>query len=578
METLLGQLDRRLQKALSHLDELPGDFDARVTQAADLRYGDYQTNAAMTLARPLKQNPREIAGQIIQHLEVADLSREPEIAGAGFINFWIKPEALGTHLQAMAGDDRLGVPLTTDPRTIVIDFASPNVAKAMHIGHIRSTVIGDALSRIARFLGHDVITDNHIGDWGTQFGMVIYGFKHELNREALKDDPMAEVVRVYRAVNALCKEDEQVKEACRRELVKLQQGDEENYAIWQESIDLSMQDFRQIFERLDVEFDYVLGESAYNDDLGPLVERLLDTGIAEVSEGAVIVAFPENERLQDKPCLIRKSDGGFLYATTDLATLNFRRRQFGADEAWVVVGAPQALHFEQVNAVAEKIAQLEGAEVPLTITHVAFGSILGADGKLMRTRSGDNVLLKDVLNEARERAQTIVDEKNPDMPQAERDEIAEILGIGSIKYFELSQNRLSDYKFDWETMLSFTGNTFPYLANAYVRIRSIFRRAGEVKIHPGKSLILEEDAEMALGKKLAQFGETLPQVLSDHKPNVLSNYLYELANTFHTFYEHCPVLRSEGDVLNTRLMLCDLTCRTLKAGLGLLGISVPERM
>ncbi len=577
IETLQQQLDARLQAALRQLPGLPDDFSAEVTPAADTRFGDYQTNAAMLLARPLRKNPREIAAQIVEHLDVSDLSEEPSIAGAGFINFTVTPEALDRHLRDMLQGERLQVPRADPAKTIVVDFSSPNVAKPMHIGHIRSTLIGDALVRVARFLGHNVVTDNHIGDWGTQFGMIIYGWKHHLDRENLASDPVGELVRVYRHVNQLCEDDHAIREQCKVELVKLQQGDPENKGIWEETIALSLQEFEKSYELLDIRFDHVLGESFYNDELGPLCERLVEKGVAKVSadegfEGVTAVYFPNNEKLADKPCMIRKSDGGFLYATTDLATLEYRICEFGADEIWVVVGAPQALHFEQVNAVAEKMG------IDQRITHVAFGSILGEDGKLMRTRSGDSVKMADVLSEAIERARAIVDEKNPDLPEDERREIGKIVGIGSVKYAELSQQRLSDYVFSWDKMLSLQGNTAPYLFYVYVRTRGIFRKAEGITLDRETPLALAEEAEIELAKKLAQFGETVPAVLVDHRPNILANYLYDLARSFHTFFEKCPVLRSEGTTLNTRLALTELTGQVLKHGLFLLGIQVPERM
>lgn len=560
------------------MPDLPEDFSAEVTPAADKRFGDYQTNAAMMLARPLRKNPREIAARIIEHLDVSDLSEPPSVAGAGFINMTVTPAALREHIRKMFADpERLQVPTVADPKTIVVDFSSPNVAKPMHVGHIRSTLIGDALARVARFLGHEVVTDNHIGDWGTQFGMIIYGWKHHLDKENLSADPIAELVRVYRFVNQLCEDDNAMREQCKVELVKLQQGDPENTRIWEETIKLSMREFNKIYEMLGIKFDHVLGESAYNSALGPLCDRLVEQGIAQVSEdenfeGVTAVYFPGDDRLEDKPCMIRKSDGGFLYATTDLATLEYRIEQFNADEIWVVVGAPQSLHFEQVNAVARKMG------ITQEITHVAFGSILGTDGKLMRTRSGESVHLKDVLEEAIQRARQIVDEKNPDLAEGDRAEIARLIGLGSVKYAELSQQRLSDYIFDWDKMLALQGNTAPYLFYVYVRTRGIFRKAEGLEIDPDAGIILTEEAELDLAKKLAQFGETLPAILPDHRPNILANYLYDLARAFHNFFENCPVLRSEGQVLNTRLMLTRLTGQTLEKGLQLLGINVPERM
>ena len=561
--TIQTLLESRLSEALG--------APTQVAATADARFGDYQSNAAMPLAKARRTNPRQVAAQIIERLHVADICETPEIAGAGFINFRLKPEFVAQQTRALLDDAHLGVPQAEKPRKIVLDFSSPNVAKPMHVGHIRSTILGDTLTRIARFLGHEVITDNHIGDWGTQFGKVIYGWKHFRDDAALAADAIKELVRLYKQANALADTDPAVMTACREELVKLQAGDAENLDIWKRTVALSWQEFEAMYGLLDIHFDQHLGESFYNDALAPLVDRLLACGIAEISEGAVCVFFRDNPALAEKPCLIRKSDGGFLYATTDLATLEYRIQRWNADAIWYVVGAPQALHFEQIFATAARMG------ITGNLRHVAFGSILGEDRKLMKTRSGENVGLRDVLEEAQERSLRIVEQKNPEMPAEEKAEIARIIGIGAVKYAELSQFRMSDYVFSWDKMLSFQGNTAPYLQNAYVRIRSIFRKLDGEFTAPA-TLALCDPAELALSKKLLQFGETVPATLDDFRPNLLANYLYELANTFHGFYEACPVLKSEGATRASRLALCELTARVLREGLGLLGIRVPERM
>ncbi|MEI6561671.1 MAG: arginine--tRNA ligase [Verrucomicrobiota bacterium] len=561
--TIQTLLESRLTEALG--------APTQVSATADARFGDYQTNAAMVAAKAQRANPRQVAAQMIERINVSDFCEPLEIAGAGFINFRLKPEFVAQQTRALLDDAHLGVPQAAQPRKIVLDFSSPNVAKPMHVGHIRSTILGDTLTRIARFLGHEVITDNHIGDWGTQFGKVIYGWKHFRDDAALERNAIQELVRLYKQANTLADTDATVMTACREELVKLQAGDAENLDIWKRTVALSWKEFEAMYGLLDIHFDEHLGESFYNDALAPLVDRLLACGIAEVSEGAVCVFFRDNPALADKPCLIRKSDGGFLYATTDLATIEYRIARWNADAIWYVVGAPQALHFEQIFATAARMG------ITGNLRHVAFGSILGEDRKLMKTRSGENVGLRDVLEEAQERSLRIVEEKNPDMPAEQKAEIARIIGIGAVKYAELSQFRMSDYVFSWDKMLSFQGNTAPYLQNAYVRIRSIFRKLGSDFTAPA-TLALTEPAEFALSKKLLQFGETVPQIIEDFRPNLLANYLYELANTFHGFYEACPVLKSEGATKESRLALCELTARVLREGLGLLGIRVPERM
>ncbi len=568
METFQSVLTHALARALAAA-ELPAAGD--VVPATDVRFGDYQTNAALVLAKQRGENPRKIAQQIIDHLEVGEWSAPPTIAGAGFINFTLLPTALAQQTAALLQDDRLGVALAEMPHKIVIDFGSPNVAKPMHVGHIRSHVLGDALARVAKFLGHEVIRDNHIGDWGTQFGMVIYGWKNLLDRAALARDPIAELVRIYKETNELTKADPGVRDACREELVRLQAGDAANRAIWNETVALSRREFEAAYEILGIHYDLQRGESFYNDRLSGVVARLCETGLAERSEGAICVFFRDIPELADKPCLIQKSDGGFNYATTDIATVDYRINDLGADSVWIVTGAPQLLHFKQIFEIARR----EGYTADFR--HITHGSILGEDRKLMKTRSGDNVPLRDVLDEAVVRAKKIIAEKNPELGGAEQEAIARTIGIGAVKYADLAQYRMTDYIFSWDRMLSFQGNTAPYLQNAYVRIRSIFRKAGAEFSRPNE-LTLTEPAELNLAKRLAQFAETAPQVLNDFRPNVLANYLFELANAFHAFYETCPVLKAEEPARSTRFALCELAARVLHRGLDLLGIGVPEKM
>ncbi|MFZ2279487.1 MAG: arginine--tRNA ligase [Prosthecobacter sp.] len=578
-------LTSRLQAAFTAAGiDLPEGFTPGVVIASDTRFGDYQSNAAMILAKQLKTNPRALAEQIKAALQVEDLCEKITVDGPGFLNLTLSPAALAQRLSVIVKDDHVGVPQVEKAKTIVVDFSAPNIAKPMHVGHIRSTFIGDSLARVARFIGHKVITDNHVGDWGTQFGMIIHGWKTQLDQEKLKADPIHELVSVYKAVNAAAKADEAVLEICKGELVKLQQGDAENLGIWKECVRLTLEQLEKVYGALDIKFDYYLGESFYNDALAPLVAEMLNQGIATISEGATVVfsdgsVKPENDPflIRDKdewkpaPCIIRKGDGGFLYATTDLATIDYRVKEWQADEIWYVVGAPQQLHFRQVFAAAQRRG------VTTKMIHIAFGSILGADGKMFKTRSGETVGLLEVIDEAIERARAAADEKEQGLSDAEKDEIARIIGGGSVKYAELSQNRLTDYKFSWDKMLSLQGNTAPYLINAYVRTRAIFRKLdGEVTLTD--DLAITEPAERALAMKLAQFAENAHDILDDHRPNLLANYLYELADTYHSFYEACHVLRSEGIARNTRLTLCEATSRVLKTGLGLLGIQTTERM
>jgi arginyl-tRNA synthetase len=582
METFQTLLTQKLAEALAAA-RLPNVGE--LAQATDPRFGDYQTNAAMVLAKQRGENPREIAEKILPHLDVGALCESPVIAGPGFINFRLLPDTVAAKTADLLGDERLGVVEAMQTKRVVIDFGSPNVAKPMHVGHIRSIVLGDALARIAEFLGHEIIRDNHIGDWGTQFGMVIWGWKNLLDRQSLERDPLAEIVRIYRETNERSISDPAVREACRQELVKLQAGDKENIDIWKECVAFSMQDFEHVYEMLDVHYDIQCGESFYNDRLSAVVERLLKSGIAQISEGAVVVFFHDNAELADKPCIIRKRDGGFNYATTDLATVDYRVNELKGDAIWYVVGAPQSLHFQQMFEIARR------EDYKTDFRHIPFGNVLGEDRKLMKTRSGENVPLRELLEEACKRALKIVEEKNPGLSEADKMDIARKIGVGAVKYADLSQYRMTDYIFSWEKMLSLHGNTAPYLQNAYVRIRSIFRKADvAVPLSRGDSrrqsavttnfdkLVLGNAAEINLAKRLCQFAEIVPQVLNDFRPNILANYLFELANCFHGFYEACPVLKSEEPIRSSRLSLCDLTGRVLQRGLDLLGIKVPERM
>ena len=568
METFQTLLANKFSDALAKAG-LP--TAGELTPATDARFGDYQTNAALVLGKQRGENPRTLAEKILAGIDVSDLCEPPTVAGAGFINFTLRSDAVAKKAGELLPDERLGVAKASSTKRIVIDFGSPNVAKPMHVGHIRSTVLGDALARIASFLGHEVIRDNHIGDWGTQFGMVIYGWKNLLDRQSLQRDPLAEIVRIYKETNERATGDPQVREACRQELVKLQAGDKENIDIWNECVAFSMQDFDHVYRLLDIRFDIQCGESFYNDRLPAVVDRLLKSGIAEISEGAVCVFFRDVPQLADKPCIIRKRDGGFNYATTDVATVDYRINDLKADTVWIVTGAPQILHFRQIFEIARR----EGYKADFR--HITHGSILGEDRKLMKTRSGENVPLRELLDEACKRARKIIEEKNPDLSEGDKVDIAQKIGIGAVKYADLSQYRMTDYVFSWDRMLSLQGNTAPYLQNAYVRIRSIFRKSGEPPPKIDK-LTLRDPSEINLAKRICQFAEIVPQVVNDFRPNIVANYLFELGNSFHRFYEACPVLKSDEPVRGSRLALCDLSGRVLQRGLDLLGIKVPEKM
>jgi arginyl-tRNA synthetase len=542
---------------------------AMLRPCADPKFGDYQANGVMTVAKQRGENPRALAEKVIAQLQLSDVCEPPTVAGAGFINFRLKPAFVTGQITAAAKDERLGVPVAARPKTVVIDFSSPNVAKPMHVGHIRSTIIGDCLARVMRFLGHHVITDNHIGDWGTQFGMLIVGWKRFRDDEALKKDAIAELERLYKYVNGR----EDLRDEAKAELVKLQQGDTENTAIWKTFIDLSTQEFGKTYRRLGISFDHTLGESFYNPMLKDVVGELKRRNIARESEGAICVFFEDSLELKTAaPLIIRKADGAFLYGTTDMATLKYRIDQWHPDEIIYVTDARQQLHFKQVFAAARKWLK----NVP-DLRHVYFGSILGEDGKPLKTREGAPVKLSALLDEAEERALAVVTEKNPELPPETRREIARAVGIGAVKYADLSQNRMTDYVFSWSKMLAMTGNTAPYIQYAYVRVQSIFRKAGDAKSNSA-GITLEHPAELDLAKHILRFPETLQAVAEDDKPNWLTSYLYDLANKFSAFYENCPVLQSPEPTRSSRLVLCRLTADVMKRGLNLLGIDVIEQM
>jgi arginyl-tRNA synthetase len=542
----------------------------------------------MSLAKARKVNPRQLAADVVARLEVADICEKVEVAGAGFLNFRLKPTALAQALESAARGEHLFFAPAPQPRTLVVDFSSPNVAKSMHVGHIRSTILGDCLARTFRLLGHKVITDNHLGDWGTQFGMLLAGWNRGMDGKSLKADPIAEMERLYKKASAECKANPAALDEARQELVKLQRGDEQNLSIWREMIALSQVQFDMIYQRLGVKFDYTLGESFYHPRLQPLVQALRDKGIARESEGALAVFFDDIPQLKEHPALVQKSDGAFNYTTTDLATLAHRLETWRPDEIVYVTDARQQLHFQQLFAVFHRWQP----DTKVKLAHVWFGSILGDDGKPFKTRSGETVRLSELLDEAEERAFKAVSEKSPELPDARRREIARVVGIGAVKYADLLPNRQSDYVFSWDKLLALNGNTAPYLQYAYARIRSIFRKGNaEQGVPPALfsqlpsmsfqspiALHLEAPEELALARHLLNFGLVLEAVADDYRPNFLCNYLYELAGHFTSFYENCPVLKSEAEQRASRLAICHLTARVLKQGLDVLGIETLEQM
>ncbi|HOM15986.1 MAG TPA: arginine--tRNA ligase [Thermoguttaceae bacterium] len=665
--SILTELKRRFEDALRSWAAEARDLLEMIRPSQEERFGDYQANLAMPLGKRLGRPPREIAAELAARLDVSDMAEPPEIAGPGFINFRLRTDWLAEQLTRAAADPRLGVPLVSSPRTYVIDYSAPNVAKPMHVGHIRSTVIGDALCRMLRFMGCRVISDNHIGDWGVQFGMILYGYKHFLDPEAYRRQPVQELARLYRLVRLLMDYQEAkaklaegrlqariaelqshfpqplsagsgqsnpaqssktslsgkeapVARAMKKELAelieeqaelekktaqveqsaelarlaaehpnlesrvlaetaKLHAGDPENRRLWQEFLPHCLAELDRIYQRLGVQFDWTLGESFYHDRLAGLVEELLARGLARISDGAVCIFLDGF----DTPMIIRKQDGAFLYATTDLATLQYRMETWRPDAILYVVDHRQSLHFQQLFAVARLLGYRD-----VELQHISFGTVLGEDGRPFKTREGDLVGLESLLDEAVTRALKIVSENDdakpdgPELSSEQRAEIAERVGIGAVKYADLSQNRTSDYVFSYPKMLALSGNTSAYMQYAYARVRSIFRKGGvepESLRNSGAPILLTTPPERDLGLALLRFGETLELALQDYRPNLLTAYLYDLANRYSAFFEQCPVLKAQPDSLRTsRLLLCDLTARTIQKGLELLGIEVVERM
>ncbi|NLH49381.1 MAG: arginine--tRNA ligase [Myxococcales bacterium] len=559
-----------------------GDSPAIVKETANPKFGDYQINGVMGAAKKLGKNPRELAQSLVAaaridaKLEAQGMFGEPEIAGPGFVNLRLDAGFLNRRLAELARDERLGVEPVESPRTVVVDFSSPNVAKPLHVGHLRSTILGDSIARLLRFLGHRVIGDNHVGDWGTQFGMLIWGFRRWGDEAALQAHPTDELERVYKLANDAVKNDAAQADQARAELAKLQAGDSDNRALWRRFAAASRAEVDKIYARLGVTFDEWRGESAYHDDLAPLVADLTARGIAREDEGAVLVYFgPDDDpQLADKPFMIRKSDGAFNYATTDLATIRYRHDAHRADEIVYVVDKRQSLHFVQLFAAARKMGYAQ------RLVHVGFGTILGADGRPIKTREGGTIRLADLLAEAAQRAQAIMAEKGVDLPAEEKRQVAEIVGIGAVKYADLSQNRNSDYRFDWDKLLAFDGNTAPYLQYVYARIRSIFRKLGapDWRLATDAPVAVEHESERALALTLLRFADVVHDVPVEYYPNLLGEHLFNLAQAFNSFYRDCSVLSSEGVTRDTRLALCDATARQIRLGLFLLGIEVPERM
>ena len=581
MRSLVQELSEHcasaIQRAFPDLAIDPAIYQVSPSKAP--RFGDYQCNGAMALAKQLKQNPKEIAGQIVKHLELSHICEPPEIAGAGFINLRLKTSYLATTLARIHRDPRLGIAPTPKPQKVVVDFSSPNIAKEMHVGHLRSTIIGDCIARILEFQGHEVLRLNHVGDWGTQFGMLITYLKEVYPQALVESNVLAlgDLVEFYRCAKQRFDADADFRERARLAVVDLQAGEAVANKAWQLLCAQSRQEFQKIYDILDIQLTE-RGESFYNPYLPQVISDLEAVGLLEVDQGAKCVFLEgfSNKAGERLPLIVQKSDGGYNYATTDLAALRYRITVDGAQRIIYVTDIGQAGHFEQVFQVAKRAGWIpEG----VSVVHVPFGLVLGEDGKKFKTRSGDTVPLKSLIETAIAKAYADINQRNPEMDEEHKKHIAQVIGISAIKYADLSQNRISNYIFSYDKMLSLQGNTAPYLLYAYVRVRGIGRK-GEIDFQELAldQLSLTAEAEIVLAKHLLQLAEVISSVAEDLLPNRLCQYLYELSQKFNQFFEQCPVLQAEASQRISRLVLADLCAKTLRLGLSLLGIKVLERM
>jgi len=557
----------------------PADCEPQVRQSAKVQFGDYQANGVMAVAKKLGMPPRQLAELVLTHLDLNGIASKTEIAGPGFINIFLDPAFLASHVDAALKSDRLGV-TKPDAQTVVVDYSAPNVAKEMHVGHLRSTIIGDASVRTLDFLGHKVIRANHVGDWGTQFGMLI-AYLEKQQQENAGEMALADLEGFYREAKKHYDEDEAFAERARSYVVKLQGGDTYFLEMWRKLVDITMSQNQLTYNRLNVTLtrDDVMGESLYNPMLPGIVADLKAKGLAVESEGATVVFLDEYKNKEGEPMgvIIQKKDGGYLYTTTDIACAKYRYETLHADRVLYYIDSRQHQHLMQAWTIVRKAGYVPDS-VPLE--HHMFGMMLGKDGKPFKTRAGGTVKLADLLDEALERARRLVAEKNPDMPADELEKLANAVGIGAVKYADLSKNRTTDYVFDWDNMLAFEGNTAPYMQYAYTRVLSVFRKANiDESALANAAVVISEDREAQLAARLLQFEETLGVVARDGTPHVMCSYLYDLAGLFSGFYEHCPILSAENeDVRNSRLKLAQLTAKTLKLGLDTLGIETVERM
>lgn len=573
-------LNDKVQQAMQAAG-IPADCSAHLAPSKKAGFGDYQANGAMGAAKVMKSNPRELAQNILNHLDLGEIVEKTEIAGPGFINIHLSEEWLAQQTQRVLNDERLGQQKTSNAQNIVVDYSSPNLAKEMHVGHLRSTIIGDALVRALEFQGHHVVRQNHVGDWGTQFGMLIAELEDQLQDGEAAEFALKDLEGFYQLSKKHFDDDEDFAVRAREYVVKLQSGDEHVLKLWSQFKKVSLQHSEEIYQQLNVTLkgEHVRGESAYNDDLSKVLAELQNQGLAKEDQGAQVVFLDE---LADKegnpsPVIVQKKGGGFLYATSDLAALRYRTNFLKADRILYFIDARQSLHMNQVFTLARK-----ANFVPDTVAleHHAFGTMMGPDGKPFKTRSGGTVKLAEVLDEAVERAAALIAEKDPDLTEEEKVDVAQKVGIGAVKYADLSKTRTNDYIFNWESMLSFEGNTAPYLQYAYARIQSIFRKAETNAATLDCNIQLMQDQEKALALKLLQLPEVLEQVTREAYPHVLCAYLYDVASLFMKFYEACPILKDDVDseTRSSRLGIAQVTAQTLKTGLDLLGIETMNKM
>lgn len=550
-----------------------------VSRSARPEFGEYQFNGAMALAKQLKQKPRDIAELILEKVNLSDVADKLEVAGPGFINVHLADKWLANQCELALHDPRLGI-AKAPQQTVVVDYSSPNLAKEMHVGHLRTTIIGDAVVKVLEFLGHKVIRQNHMGDWGTQFGMLLAHLSDKLEEE-VAETALSDLEVFYREAKVRFDEEDGFADRAREYVVKLQGGDKQCLALWDKFIDISIQHSEEVYEKLNVSLtrDDIMGESAYNDDLANVVSDLKEKGIAVEDQGAQVVFIPELADKEGNPAvyIVQKSGGGYLYSTTDLAAMRYRSQKLGADRTLILTDARQALHFRQTEIVGRKAGFMQPGQ---SYEHCPFGMMLGSDGKPFKTRSGGTVKLVELLDEAVERAANLIAKRDTDLSQDELATVARKVGIGAVKYADLSKNRTTDYMFSWDSMLSFEGNTAPYLQYAFTRVQSLFRKAGIGLENLPYDIVLSEKQEHHLAVLLMQFEEVIGTVSRDATPHVLCTYLYDVASAFMSFYEACPILKpgTDDNVKHSRLALSALVSRTLEQGLTLLGIETLEKM